>query len=106
MLEWWSKGLVCGCALVALQTAQAAEFSVGRVDVVFAEEGWREMPLPDQSTVPSADGLPKDVPATHVAWGRQLKDAVKSSVHSFSGRLDIPPIQMTTPVTSGVDGGR
>ncbi len=243
MLEWWSKGLVCGCALFGVLTAQAAEFSVGRVDVVFAEEGWREMPLPDQSSAyggdkdgelsvqaklfvrvgdaeagvvqvlvsansqgmgggpaghmiytahcasdednyregneglrasfaqcltvtplyegsglfkelapqllqglsadalnqlppvytvwsrhaistgsfvdvrvfttaplrvgaaPAVDGLPKFVPPAHVAWGRQLKDAVKSSVHSFSGRLEMPPIQLTTPVTSGADGG-
>lgn len=242
--EGLPKALICVGALFVVQAAQAAEFSVGRVDVVFAEEGWREMPLPDHSKAyggdrdgalsvqsklffregggeagavqvlvsansqglgggpagrmiytascqsddynyregneglrasfaqcltvtplyegpglfkelapqllegisaealdklppvytvwsrhaistgsfvdvrvfttaplmadgaPAADGLPKQVPPTHVAWGRQLKDAVKSSVHSLSGRLEIPPIQMTTPVTSGADGGR
>lgn len=45
----------------------------------------------------AADALPKDVPPTHVAWGRQLKDAVKSSVYSLSGRLDMPPLQVVAP---------
>lgn len=45
-----------------------------------------------------ADGaLPKRVPPAHVVWGRQLKDAVKSSVYSLSGRLDMPPIKLAPP---------
>lgn len=46
----------------------------------------------------AADGtLPKDVPPAHVVWGRQLKDAVKSSVYSLSGRLDMPALQVVVP---------
>jgi hypothetical protein len=45
----------------------------------------------------AAGALPKDVPPAHVAWGRQLKDAVKSSVYSLSGRLDMPPLQVVAP---------
>lgn len=37
--------------------------------------------------------LPDGVPAAHVAWGRRLKEAVKSSVHSLSGRLTMPPLR-------------
>lgn len=47
--------------------------------------------------------LPTDVRPELVAWGRQLKDAVKSSVHSISGRLVFPPIRLvphTPPVPS------
>lgn len=50
---------------------------------------------------PASEGLPKQVPSAHVVWGRQLKDAVKSSVHSLSGRLEIPPIRLSAPVSSG-----
>lgn len=60
----------------------------------------------------SADGgaatgaLPKDVPPAHVAWGRQLKDAVKSSVYSLSGRLEMPPIKLVAPTPQpAVAGG-
>jgi hypothetical protein len=37
-----------GLALLAL-TAQSAEFSVGRVEVAFAEDGWKELLLPDST---------------------------------------------------------
>lgn len=47
-----------------------------------------------------AETLPNGVPPEHVAWGRQLKDAIKSSVHSLSGRLVVPPIRLATPVLS------
>lgn len=43
------------------------------------------------------ENLPKGVPSSHVVWGRQLKDAVKSSVYSLSGRLEMPPIRMAPP---------
>lgn len=51
------------------------------------------------STEGSADTevLPKRVPPAHVVWGRQLKDAVKGSVYSLSGRLDMPPIKVVAP---------
>lgn len=43
------RGLVfAGLALAAL-TAQSAEFSVGRVEVEFAEEGWSEVAVPDST---------------------------------------------------------
>jgi hypothetical protein len=41
--------------------------------------------------------LPRDVPPAHVVWGRQLKDAVKSSVYSLSGRLEMPTIKVVAP---------
>lgn len=41
--------------------------------------------------------LPDGVPPAHVAWGRQLTDAVKSSVHSLSGRLEMPPVKLSAP---------
>ena len=237
--------MVCGCMLWGAVTSHAAEFSVGRVDIRFADEGWKEVPLPDRaqsyggeksgalavqaklfvrdgsaSEVPvlvlvsansqgmgggrggymtyspncksdehnyregnegfnasllqcltvmpryngssvikalapqlegalkteegtelppfytvwsrhaistgsfvdvrvftvfpiSADGsaavgaLPQDVPPAHVVWGRQLKDAVKSSVYSLSGRLEMPPIQVVVPPqpAAAADGG-
>lgn len=50
------------------------------------------------------DTLPKGVPPAHVVWGRQLKDAVKSSVYSLSGRLVVPPIRFEPP-PSGAAGG-
>lgn len=50
--------------------------------------------------------LPKGVPPAHVAWGRQLKDAVKSSVYSLSGRLEMPPIKLIAPTPQpAVAGG-
>lgn len=45
--------------------------------------------------------LPEGVPPAHVAWGRKLRDSVKSSVYSLSGRLTIPPIRTTPPAPSG-----
>ncbi len=50
--------------------------------------------------------LPTGIRPEQVAWGRQLKDAVKSSVYSLSGRLAIPPIRpaplvQNTPVGGG-----
>jgi hypothetical protein len=53
----------------------------------------------------AADALPKDVPPAHVVWGRQLKDAVKSSVYSLSGRLDMPPIRLVAPPQPAAAGG-
>lgn len=53
----------------------------------------------------AAGALPKDVPPAHVAWGRQLKDAVKSSVYSLSGRLEMPPIQVVVPPQPAAAGG-
>lgn len=46
---------------------------------------------------PLTDTLPDGVPPEHVAWGRQLKEAVKSSVYSISGRLDVPPLRLAVP---------
>ena len=43
------------------------------------------------------DTLPNGVPPAQVAWGRQLKEAVKSSVYSLSGHLQMPPIRLATP---------
>lgn len=48
--------------------------------------------------------LPTGVLPEQVAWGRQLKDAVKSSVHSWSGRLSIPPIRLTPPAPNAPAG--
>ena len=56
----------------------------------------------DKATV--EDTLPKGVLPEHVAWGRQLKDAVKSSVYSLSGRLVVPAIRLS-PSASGAAGG-
>jgi hypothetical protein len=39
----------CGAVLVGAFAAQAADFSVGRVEISFAEEGWTELPLSDRS---------------------------------------------------------
>jgi|GEM_PF-2072586 len=47
----WGRGLrsfACGCAVLGALVSQAAEFSVGRVDIRFAEEGWVEETLPDR----------------------------------------------------------
>lgn len=44
-----------------------------------------------------ADPLPEGVLPAHVAWGRQLKEAVKSSVYSLSGRLEVPPLRLMQP---------
>lgn len=41
--------------------------------------------------------LPEGVPPDHVAWGRQLIEAVKSSVYSVSGRLVMPAIRLAAP---------
>jgi hypothetical protein len=38
------------------------------------------------------EAIPNRVFPTNVAWGRQLKDAVKSTSYSISGRLAFPPI--------------
>lgn len=43
------------------------------------------------------ESLPDGVLPAHVAWGRQLKEAVKSSVYSLSGRLDVPPLHLVPP---------
>ena len=48
--------------------------------------------------------LPKDVPPAHVVWGRQLTDAVRSSVHSLSGRLTMPALRPATSATGGKGG--
>lgn len=52
-----------------------------------------------------ADPVPKGVPPAHVVWGRHLKDAVKSSVYSLSGRLEIPPIRLEQPPSGGAAVG-
>lgn len=52
-----------------------------------------------------ADSIPSGVPTDHVAWGRQLRDAVKSSVYSLSGRLDMPPIRLAPPRSGTPAGG-
>lgn len=159
VLGSWFKAVACGGVMLGALSAGAADFSVGRVDIRFAEEGWKEVALPDQSqayggekdgalapqvldmqtagvvsvrrpvytvwsrhaistgsfvdvrvfvTSPlGAEGasvpetLPGGVLPANVAWGRQLKDAVKSSVHSLSGRLVVPAIRPTAQ-TSGV----
>lgn len=48
--------------------------------------------------------LPTGVLPEQVAWGRQLKDAVKSSVHSLSGRLVVPPIRSVSPAQTAPAG--
>lgn len=53
----------------------------------------------------AAEALPQGVPPAHVVWGRQLKDAVKSSVYSLSGRLDMPPIKLVAPPQPAAGGG-
>lgn len=53
----------------------------------------------------AAGVVPKDVPSAHVEWGRQLRDAVKSSVYSLSGRLDMPPIKVVIPPAAAAGGG-
>jgi hypothetical protein len=50
-----------------------------------------------------SEQLPAGVPPEHVAWGRQLKDAVKSSVYSLSGRLVMPPLPMALPDAPSVE---
>jgi hypothetical protein len=45
--------------------------------------------------------LPDGVPSAHVAWGRQLTDAVKSSVHSLTGRLTMPVLRPAPPAKGG-----
>jgi hypothetical protein len=52
-----------------------------------------------------AETLPNGVLPEQVAWGRQLKDAVKSSVHSLSGRLTVPPIRRAPSVQNTHVGG-
>lgn len=47
-----------------------------------------------------AQALPEGVPPEHVAWGRQLIEAVKSSVYSVSGRLVVPAIRLAAPPVS------
>lgn len=47
------------------------------------------------------DTLPKGVLPAHVVWGRRLKDAVKSSVYSLSGRLNMPPLRLIPPAPTG-----
>jgi hypothetical protein len=36
--------------------------------------------------------VPDRVLPTHVVWGRKLKEAVRSTAHSISGRLAFPPV--------------
>lgn len=67
-----------------------------RVFTVFPVRG-------DGTTI--SDPIPKEVPPAQVAWGRQLKDAVKSSVYSLSGRLDIPPIRLDAPPSAPAASG-
>lgn len=43
------KVLVGAGALLVTVAVHAADFSVGRVDITFAESSWKEVPLPDQS---------------------------------------------------------
>lgn len=38
--------------------------------------------------------LPSGVLPQHVRWGRQLKDAVRSSVYSLNGKLRMPPMDI------------
>ncbi|MBX3608377.1 MAG: hypothetical protein KF871_00660 [Hydrogenophaga sp.] len=64
------------------------------VRVIFASP----LDVPDTQI---SDALPDGVPPAHVVWGRQLKDAVKSSVYSLSGRLNIPPLRMIPPAPTG-----
>jgi hypothetical protein len=47
------------------------------------------------------ESLPGGVPPTHVVWGRQLMDAVKSSVHSLSGNLTIPSMRLAPSASGG-----
>lgn len=47
----WGQGLrlfASGCVMLGVLASHAAEFSVGRVDIRFAEEGWTEEVLPDR----------------------------------------------------------
>lgn len=44
-----------------------------------------------------SEPLPKGVRPEHVIWGRQLKEAVKSSVYSLSGRFDVPALRLAPP---------
>lgn len=45
-----------------------------------------------------SERLPPRVPPEHVVWGRQLRDAVKSSVYSLSGRLVMPALPVPQPL--------
>ena len=93
VLAWLPKGVMCGCALIALQTAQAAEFSVGRVEIVFAEEGWREMPLPDQSKAYGGD--------------RDGALSVQSKLFLREGGGEAGAVQVLVSANSqGIGGGR
>lgn len=47
--------LTWGCVALGALAAQAEEFSVGRVEVGFAEAGWKELPLPDSATAYGGD---------------------------------------------------
>jgi hypothetical protein len=49
VLGSWFKAVACGGVMLGALSAGAADFSVGRVDIRFAEEGWKEVALPDQS---------------------------------------------------------
>lgn len=53
----------------------------------------------------AAEELPKGVPPAHVVWGRQLKDVVKSSVYSLSGRLEMPSIKLIAPTPQPAAAG-
>ncbi len=61
-------------------------------------------PLAGEGVV-GAETLPKGVPPSHLAWGRQLKDAVKSSVYSFSGRLTMPAFRPAASIRGGTAAG-
>lgn len=55
---------------------------------------------------PALENAPSGIRPDHVAWGRRLRDAVKSSVHSLSGRLEVPPLRLvpTTPSAPSAAG--
>lgn len=61
-------------------------------------------PIQADSTAVTAT-VPKGIPPAHVVWGRQLKEAVKSSVYSLSGRLEMPPIRLGSPPPAPAAGG-
>ncbi len=45
----------------------------------------------------TATKLPEGVPPSHVAWGQQLKAAVKSGVGSVFGSLELPAFELVAP---------
>ena len=44
----WCRGVATVLLCMGLQSLSAAEFSVGRVDVIFPTDDWREVSLPDK----------------------------------------------------------